>query len=104
MHKPHIGETETRLIQTRRYGPLHRPSSSTYACDNIAFYCLGELTLSLFLHPDPDHAPQAARALPGTQHVFLAFFWLAMANSAVNPIIYFYMDAKSVVPRGSIQN
>ena len=70
------------------------PSSRT--CDNIAFYCLGELTLFLHPdpHPDPDHFPQAARALPGTQHVFLAFFWLAMANSAVNPIIYFHMDAK----------
>ena len=29
-----------------------------------------------------------------SQHVFLAFFWLAMANSAVNPIIYFMMNAK----------
>ena len=31
---------------------------------------------------------------PYTQHVFLAFFWLAMANSAFNPIIYFLMSAK----------
>ena len=31
-----------------------------------------------------------------TQHVFLAFFWLAMANSALNPIIYFLMDAKYI--------
>ena len=30
------------------------------------------------------------------QHIFLLFFWLAMANSAVNPIIYFLMDAKLV--------
>ena len=29
-----------------------------------------------------------------TQHVFLLFFWLAMANSAVNPVIYFLMNAK----------
>ena len=29
-----------------------------------------------------------------TQHVFLAFFWLVMANSALNPIIYFLMNAK----------
>lgn len=29
-----------------------------------------------------------------TQHVFLAFFWLAMANSAINPIIYYLMNAK----------
>ena len=33
---------------------------------------------------------------PLTQHVFLAFFWLAMANSALNPIIYFLMDAKYI--------
>ena len=30
------------------------------------------------------------------QHIFLLFFWLAMANSAVNPVIYFLMDAKLV--------
>jgi tachykinin-like receptor len=35
-----------------------------------------------------------ARSYPGTQHIFLAFFWLAMANSAINPVIYFHMDAK----------
>ena len=29
-----------------------------------------------------------------TQHIFLAFFWLAMANSALNPLIYFSMHAK----------
>ena len=29
-----------------------------------------------------------------TQHVFLLFYWLAMANSAINPIIYFIMNAK----------
>ena len=38
---------------------------------------------------------------PHSQHVFLAFFWLAMANSAVNPIIYFLMNAKCV-SRGGI--
>ena len=29
-----------------------------------------------------------------TQHIFLAFFWLAMANSALNPLVYFSMNAK----------
>ena len=29
-----------------------------------------------------------------TQHLFLAAFWLAMANSAINPIIFFLMSAK----------
>ena len=31
---------------------------------------------------------------PYTQHLFLAAFWLAMANSAINPIIFFLMSAK----------
>ena len=38
-----------------------------------------------------------------TQHVFLAFFWLAMANSAVNPIIYFLMNAKCVSRGGMLE-
>ena len=37
---------------------------------------------------------QEVRSYPGTQHIFLAFFWLAMANSAINPIIYFQMNAR----------
>lgn len=32
-----------------------------------------------------------------TQHVFLAFFWLAMFNSAINPVIYCLMNAKYVI-------
>ena len=36
---------------------------------------------------------QEVRSYPGTQHIFLAFFWLAMANSAINPCIYFQMNA-----------
>jgi len=28
------------------------------------------------------------------QHIFLIFFWFAMANSAINPIVYFIMNAK----------
>jgi tachykinin receptor 3 len=37
---------------------------------------------------------QAVTSQSYTQHVFLSFFWLAMANSAVNPVIYFLMNAK----------
>ena len=40
--------------------------------------------------------PDWSSPQPHSQHVFLAFFWLAMANSAVNPIIYFLMNAKCV--------
>ena len=32
-----------------------------------------------------------------TQHVFLLFFWFAMANSAINPIVYFIMNAKYII-------
>jgi tachykinin receptor 3 len=28
------------------------------------------------------------------QHIFLAFYWLAMANSMVNPLIYYWMNAR----------
>jgi tachykinin-like receptor len=34
------------------------------------------------------------RSYSGMQHIFLTFFWLAMANSAINPLIYFQMNAK----------
>ena len=37
---------------------------------------------------------QHSRRHASTQHIFLAFFWLAMANSAINPLIYFQMNAK----------
>ena len=30
-------------------------------------------------------------ALPYIKHVYLGFYWLAMANCAVNPIIYYWM-------------
>ena len=28
----------------------------------------------------------------GIQHVFLAFYWLAMSHALVNPIVYFLMN------------
>ena len=31
---------------------------------------------------------------PAIQHVYLASFWLAMANSMINPIIYYFMNAR----------
>ncbi len=33
-------------------------------------------------------------SLPITQHIYLAFYWLAMANSMINPIIYYFMSAR----------
>ena len=39
---------------------------------------------------------QDSRRHASAQHIFLAFFWLAMANSAINPLIYFQMNAKWV--------
>ena len=41
---------------------------------------------------------QHSRRHASTQHIFLAFFWLAMANSAINPLIYFQMNAKWGLP------
>ncbi len=29
-----------------------------------------------------------------TQHVFLAFYWLAMSNAMINPIVYYYMNGR----------
>ncbi|KOB70400.1 Neuropeptide receptor A32 [Operophtera brumata] len=28
------------------------------------------------------------------QHMYLGFYWLAMANAMVNPLIYYWMNAK----------
>ena len=39
------------------------------------------------------HFP-GVRALSYIQHIFLAFYWLAMANATVNPIVYFFMNPK----------
>ena len=31
---------------------------------------------------------------PFIQHVYLGFYWLAMANSVFNPLIYYWMNAR----------
>ena len=28
------------------------------------------------------------------QHIYLGFYWLAMANAVANPIIYYWMNAR----------
>lgn len=33
-------------------------------------------------------------AKPFIQHVYLGFYWLAMANTMVNPIIYYWMNKR----------
>ena len=42
------------------------------------------------------HYPDV-RSLPYIQHVFLGFYWCAMAHSMVNPIVYYFMNPKYVV-------
>lgn len=32
-----------------------------------------------------------------TQHVYLSFYWLAMSNAMVNPLIYYWMNARLVI-------
>ena len=39
------------------------------------------------------HFPEI-RSLPYIQHVFLGFYWCAMAHSMVNPIVYYFMNPK----------
>ena len=34
-----------------------------------------------------------------TPHMFLAFYWLAMANSCVNPMVYYAMNTRYSPPR-----
>ena len=31
---------------------------------------------------------------PFIQHVYLFFYWLAMANTMVNPIVYYWMNKR----------
>ena len=28
------------------------------------------------------------------QHIFLAFYWMAMSNAMINPIVYYWMNAR----------
>ena len=35
------------------------------------------------------------RRQPYIQHVYLGFYWLAMSNSMFNPLIYYWMNARS---------
>lgn len=28
------------------------------------------------------------------QHIFLSFYWLAMSNAMINPLVYYYMNAR----------
>ncbi|KAJ2947512.1 hypothetical protein O0L34_g17302 [Tuta absoluta] len=37
---------------------------------------------------------QSLASSPLSQHVYLAFYWLAMANSMFNPLIYYWMSNK----------
>ena len=39
------------------------------------------------------HFPEI-RSLPYIQHVFLGFYWCAMAHSMVNPIVYYFMNPR----------
>ena len=41
------------------------------------------------------HHPEIMKS-PYIRHIFLSFYWLAMANCAVNPIIYYWMSNRYV--------
>ena len=32
--------------------------------------------------------------VPYIKHIYLSFYWLAMANTMVNPVIYFWMNVR----------
>lgn len=40
------------------------------------------------------HHHQTLASAAGAQHVYLGFYWLAMANSMFNPLIYYWMNNK----------
>lgn len=46
-------------------------------------------TYFIYTHFDP-----SILYMKYVQHVYLGFYWLAMANAMVNPIIYYWMNAK----------
>jgi tachykinin receptor 3 len=29
-----------------------------------------------------------------SQHIFLTFYWLAMSNTMINPLVYYYMNTR----------
>ncbi len=33
------------------------------------------------------------------KHIYLCFYWLAMSNAMVNPLIYYFLNARFVVLR-----
>ena len=39
------------------------------------------------------HNPETRR-WPYVKHVYLAFYWLAMANAMFNPLIYYWMNRR----------
>ena len=41
------------------------------------------------------HHPEIMK-YPYIKHIYLSFYWLAMANCAVNPIIYYWMSHRFV--------
>ena len=47
------------------------------------------------------HFPEI-RSLPYIQHVFLGFYWCAMAHSMVNPIVYYFMNPKQVITQTTV--
>ena len=79
-----------------------------HCCVDCFWALLASLSCLLLLHLLPCGNPindygvvsklivsrQHSRRHASTQHIFLAFFWLAMANSALNPLVYFSMNAK----------
>ena len=39
------------------------------------------------------HNPNITK-IPYISHIYLAFYWLAMSNTCVNPIIYYWMNRR----------